>query len=114
MTLVRCPHCQPRMPKQKAPPRKLHKKTRMTPELRKYLTDWLHWAENGAPKHWRFRKGKSLCQTVPSSVFFELRMTLCKELGSSHAPFGKDFWNSGNCHLNPARLAWVRMMIEKG
>lgn len=33
----------------------------MTPELGKILSDWLKWAENGAPEHEYFNRWCGLC-----------------------------------------------------
>jgi len=92
----------------------------MTPELRKALSDWLKWAENGAPDNECFYRGFGLCVAVAFTGGMPLGEELeaifaAQGLGRSH-PFGKKAYNEGfdnkTMHLDPNRLAWVRAQLE--
>lgn len=83
----------------------------MTPALRQFLSDWLAWAEAGAPEHEVFVRFGGLCVAAPDDTRDELY-----DLFNDPYPFGgsKDYWERAeHCtqHENPARLAWVRQQL---
>lgn len=91
----------------------------MTPELRKALTDWLEWVEDGALPHGDFSRAFGLCTNVDSVAGYAARkelggMLLC-EFGDSCTPFGEDDYSfrrrQATQHECPKRLAWVRKVL---
>ena len=89
----------------------------MSPELLKYFSDWLTWAENGAPHEQPFSRKRGLCSNVPIDVDFELGALLEREFDAGTTyPFGGEArYNAdsfaGTHHLQPDRLAWVRAKL---
>jgi len=101
----------------------------MTPALRQFLTDWLAWAEAGAPEHPVFRRKSGLCMLAQifweeqpnSELVDDLQDALEASFGETHYPFGgaHEFhirMLDHTQHENPARLAWVRQQlgVEEG
>lgn len=97
----------------------------ITPALRAYLTDWLAWAEAGAPEHAGFSPHRGLCDDAPSDVVCDLREALEADFGALAVPFAtctpfdtpdREYWRdsaAGTHHTNPLRLAWVRAQLAK-
>lgn len=93
----------------------------MTPALRQFLSDWLAWAEAGAPEHPVFTRFWGLCFCAHKYGGVPLGIEIEIMSGPKRFPFGgpKDFqrrMDEGTQHLNPARLAWVRQQlgVEEG
>ena len=93
----------------------------ISPELRKFLSSWLDWAEN-PPRWWEFWRKRyipslGLCGNCPSDAYPDLRYFLRRETESPY-PFGGlgVFYRESDretLHLNPERLAWVRKMLGR-
>lgn len=89
----------------------------LSPELRKFLTDWLEWAENGAPDLRPFLRLLGLCSNAPENILEELQALFEREFGdNANYPFGgrAHYWSNLGArtqHLDPARLAWVRAKL---
>lgn len=93
-------------PKRRATPK-------ISPALRKFLSEWLAWAEAGGPNR-RFSNSAGLCVNSPVDVSDEL----ADLLGFESYPFGGESVyyeerDKGAIHKNPLRLAWVRKMLGK-
>lgn len=91
---------------------------RINPELERFLTDWLDWAEAGAPNgnphdfcdvaglcsncRWYFEGG------MLSPAWREL-----EALFDCGYPFGghDEYYSGRPHHTNPQRLAWVRAVL---
>ena len=98
----------------------------MTPELRQFLTEWLQWAEDGAPEHPSFDAKFGLCHNAEyfgaltsSRLSIDLEDEIFHLLGgrgSSPYPFGVEEYHQARIrstqHLNPKRLTWVREQLE--
>jgi hypothetical protein len=91
----------------------------VSPELRKHLTDWLHWAENRAPEGQPFSRAVGLCVNFHSfgrELGRELEhLLMLTAAGDDEYPFGiADYrereWRRTQ-HLCPKRLAWVREQL---
>lgn len=94
-----------------------------SPELKAFLTDWLHWAENGAAESEPYFRRVGLCTNA--SLFQAHAVYACVELReildtqfnerSVLFPFGEDAYTAaraaGTQHLDPDRLAWVRAQL---
>lgn len=96
----------------------------MTPELKKFLTDWYKWVIKGAPDQKPFTRNHGLCLNLLYSfkhknvesddLYDELYEVLRQDYGfDCNYPFGgKIRYNREHYreeqHLNPHRLAWVR------
>lgn len=91
----------------------------ITPALRAYLTDWLAWAEAGAPEHAEFSPHCGLCTNAPDDAAYDLRDVLVADFGDDDTPFStpdRPYWldaNNGTHHTNPRRLAWVRAKLAE-
>ena len=87
----------------------------MTPGLHKYLSDWLHWRDNGAPDGEPFCRMRGLCTQVPVECMNELEQLLERDFGKTFYPFGHDeYWERYKArtqHECPKRLAWVRKAL---
>lgn len=81
-------------------------------ELKTFLTNWLKWAENGAPEDEPYSRYYGLCCNAPGEVFLELLTVL----GDDY-PFGREEHDKRKVektqHLDPNRLAWVRATLEE-
>lgn len=100
----------------------------MSDELKAFYRAYLAWLEAGAPEGMPFLRGLGLCSSVPDVVTraysYDVRQEMkrqFREAGlNSTLPFNShpgatedlpnygDECNSGACHLNPKRIAWVR------
>lgn len=105
----------------------------MSETLKKFLSEWLAWAEAGAPEHEAFDRRYGLCadlgfwlteniMVIPDEeaddVEVEFGRLLSAEFGDEYMyPFGRvDYLvrgNNGTQHLNEARLAWARKQLGK-
>lgn len=95
----------------------------MSETLKKFLSEWLAWAELGAPEHKTFQPWSGLCYTLirwgaSSKVQCEFANLLIDTLDDDEYPFGgqKIFDHDNHnqtMHLNEARLAWVREQLGK-
>lgn len=90
----------------------------MTPQMRKFLTDWLEWAESGAPLgvfHSSF--GLCLCASFYGGIPLqrELRCMLVSDGLDRCFPFGEYeyeyYGDRCEMHLDPQRLDWVRSKV---
>lgn len=92
----------------------------MTPELKQFLTEWLAWAEAGAPEHGKF-SNYGLCNNSQNYLFSvgqELTSVLSADFSDNYDwPFNENLGEylrevrRSKVHLNPARLAWVRAKL---
>lgn len=87
----------------------------MSPELRHTLQAWIYWVAAGAPHKRPFRRDDSLCYVVDNRV--ELKNMFQADGLDTNYPFGevqtfRDWYNC-TCHLNQARVAWVRKVLQK-
>ena len=95
---------------------------RVSPELERFLRDWLDWAEAGAPDDnpHGFRGVAGLCVNCCWYFYGDVgRPAFLEQLGSMFKvgyPFGgRDEYYSGRPHhTNPQRLAWVRAVLAAG
>jgi hypothetical protein len=91
----------------------------ITPALRAYLTDWLAWAEAGAPEHDEFRPRFGLCTNARRRhrASADLRNALVADFGDeANHPFGglvRYMSEAEAHHTNPLRLAWVRAKLAE-
>lgn len=105
----------------------------MSETLKKFLAEWLEWAEAGAPEHEALDRSLGLCANlgfwvtenileIPGdmcdTVEAEFSALLVAEFGDNYMyPFGGDEYiqaaRLGTQHLNEARLAWVREQLGK-
>lgn len=91
---------------------------RISPELRRFLRDWLAWAEAGAPdgSPHDFCDVAGLCsnccwyfpEAVDHPAYFELT-----SMFKDGYPFGgcDEYYSGRPHHTNPQRLAWVRAVL---
>lgn len=90
-------------------------------ELRAYLADWLAWVERGAPEGEPYSRRFGVCGALGSypgqHLSREMDWVLRAQFGNRHLfPFcgpeesGREY-SEATKHLNPRRLAWVRMML---
>ncbi len=90
----------------------------LLPETRKFLREWLEWAENGAPECLVFRRHSGLC---PVASWYDdrnntsTRKDLERAFEHRSYPFGGAQYGkrcvSRTQHLDPNRLAWVRANV---
>lgn len=93
----------------------------MTNQMREFLSDWLHWAESGAPAHPAFTRHNGLCDAAYKTHGYAfdtvLKRLFCEDGLDPVYPFGeRDFWidhEDATQHLNADRLAWVRSKLEE-
>lgn len=87
-------------------------------ELRKFLSEWLAWAEADAPSHQVFDSRFGLCRNVEHySIYTNAYDELRELLGRDAYPFGGEviYWGERKAishHRNQFRLAWVRKTLE--
>ena len=93
--------------------------------LRAFLTDWLTWAEEGAPEpHRCFTRLSGLCSnalwwggTNHTTEYdaYDAREDLLALFGEDGYPFGREAFyersRNRTQHLDPNRLAWVRATL---
>lgn len=93
----------------------------MSPELRKFLAEWLEWAEAGAPEHPHFRRWCGLCKASEcwsreSYLRDELTLLFDRQGLDDTYPFGETSYRyareTERQHRSPTRLAWVRKQLE--
>lgn len=91
----------------------------MSPELRQRLTEWLVWAEAGAPDD-TFVPYWGLCSNMEyrQDLYYELVKILPRPRVGRDYPFGGEtVYNeearTSTMHKNEARLAWVRQALAK-
>lgn len=92
-----------------------------------FLTQWLHWVENGAGKHTVFNRTEGLCvlwmcwcvNYYPSRVFLPSYMKdiLAAEFKNPSFPFGGAPRYRYECahktmHQNELRIEWVKKMVK--
>lgn len=89
----------------------------MSPQLKQFLSDWLAWAEGGAPEGEPFNRAFGLCRSSRHYGVTEELTALFRAQGLNDAiPFGPDYWDRswpGTQHLCPKRLAWVRKQLAR-
>jgi hypothetical protein len=105
----------------------------MSEALKKFLSEWLEWAESGAQGHEAFDRSFGLCANLgfwltenildipweeADTAEREFGRLLHDEFGDEYMyPFGRvDYLvrgNNGTQHLNEARLAWARKQLGK-
>ena len=95
----------------------------MSPELRQFLTDWLAWAEAGAPPLQPFSRRSGLCSATHmasggSALQQELQALLLRYFGPTDFPFGGEARyhrdaSFGTQHENMLRVQWVRAVLER-
>ena len=83
--------------------------------LRTFLTDWLAWAEAGAPDHPVFFPEAGLCSNARwwgEEHGIGMNLAFMDIFGDEDYPFGVDAYNSAlpKCE-DPNRLAWVRAVL---
>ena len=87
----------------------------MSPELRHTLQAWIDWVDAGAPHNRPFHHGDSLCFIVDNTE--ELKEMFQLDGLDGTYPFGKEQtkrdWYECTCHLNQARVDWVRKVLQK-
>ena len=91
---------------------------RVSPELERFLRDWLDWAEAGAPDRnpHEFRAVAGLCSNCrwyfEDSMLSPARQEL-EALFEGGYPFGgpDEYYSGRPHHTNPQRLAWVRAVL---
>jgi len=92
-------------------------------ELKAFLTEWLAWAESGAPRHPIFTPKYGLCTNSMNwedhqteERFWNIHHEL-KALLIGTFPFGRKSYDSDEIretqHLNPQRLAWVKEQLRE-
>lgn len=91
--------------------------TKISPELRKFLREWLAWAEAGGPRHEVFSRSRGLCGCALvygyyAEICYQIRSEM-RDIFNCSYPFGGSstfFADEMNrtMHLNQLRLAWVR------
>lgn len=103
-------------------------------ELTKFYRDYLAWVESGAPEHPVFDRDSGLCLQINRYTNDDIGNELADELENQFIdaglcdtfPFnGGGVWFGGaglsnylaessahTCHLNEARMAWVRDHID--
>lgn len=95
----------------------------MSETLKMFLSEWLAWAEAGAPEHKTFHPWSGLCFMLirwgaSSKVQWEFSDLLIDTMGDDEYPFGGQYiFDQDNhnraMHLNEARLSWVREQLGK-
>lgn len=95
----------------------------MTPEVLAFLRDYAKWLDTGAPNGGPFDRNYGLCVNARDRVkdnYITFAEIFEKQgMADIHYPFNSSLWeyevekNRSLCHLNPARVAWVRRMIEE-
>lgn len=93
----------------------------ISPELRAYLADWLAWTERGAPEGEPYSRRFGVYNTLNSypekHLSREMGWVFQAQLGKHHLfPFcghkeSAREYTKATRHLDPRRLAWVRMML---
>lgn len=96
----------------------------MSPELKKFLTNWLEWVDQGAPEGKPFNREDGLCaSSAPNpghmALYFELKNLLFADFKDSDPgyPFGGAirYWedhDENTQHLNELRVEWVRRKLS--
>lgn len=92
----------------------------MSPLLRAFLSDWLAWAEAGAPDDDRLARHWGLCgNAIKNGVRRHLERLLETDFPDNASfPFGgstvyhRDAYRREH-HLNEERLAWVRAKLAE-
>ena len=91
-----------------------------SPELTQFYRDYAAWLDVGAPDLKPFMRHKGLCAnsaSYPDSMYREMIQQFLDAGLSDSQPFNdannpdNDYWaesGRGTCHLNPARIQWVR------
>lgn len=95
----------------------------MTPELKEYYQLYKEWLDNKAPEMEPFSRHKGIRQNLlmvlgadkPAAMELldEIQMDMLKERVHLTRSFGDSLeatlqeYESGTCHLNPKRIAWV-------
>ena len=94
---------------------------RVSPELERFLRDWLDWADAGAPTFnpHRFWAGVGLCincRRYFGGGMLTPEMQELEALFDGDYPFGGpvEYYSGGPHHTNPQRLAWVRAVLAAG
>lgn len=93
----------------------------ISPKLRVYLADWLAWTERGAPEDKPYSRRFGVCGALDSypgkHLSREMGWVLRAQFGNRHLfPFcgheeSAREYSEATKHLNPRRIAWVRMML---
>lgn len=90
----------------------------MKPELTKFLTDWLAWAEADDPRDHSFSGAIGLCSQCPEEYYTEFEALLARYFEGDVTPFngkadhGYDVETiEAKTHRNPYRLVWVRHVL---
>ena len=94
----------------------------MTPEVLAFLREYAAWLDSGAPKGKPFWRDMGLCGNATkllessyltfAGIFTAQGMDRNYPFNSSIRQFIREECE-GTCHLNHARVAWVRRMIEE-
>lgn len=109
--------------KKKAAPKK-RRAPKISPALRKFLSEWLAWAEAGGPENYLFNRSLGLCgASYLYSGSIKLRVELQEKLAESLRDFTNPFSGgyhgfevervNRTMHKNPLRLAWVRKTLGR-
>lgn len=92
----------------------------MSTSLLTFLTDWLSWAETGAPPNAIFDRAQGLCGNgyiYSVQVYCQLQDRFDREfLDDPEFPFNEnidDYTNELDKTLNLHRLEWVRRTIKE-
>lgn len=94
----------------------------LDPDLRAFLTDWLAWAEAGAPESPVFDASVGLCTNAQFWWYGKPLETACvvellEDVFAGKAwPFGPKAYGSfcidrNEAHLDPNRVGWVRAAL---
>lgn len=94
----------------------------MSPEMKRFLTEWLEWAEGESPEdtdHFRTISGLCFCARCYGGPVLEEELDGLFEAQSMCAayPFGKEAYrcalDEDAIHKDPNRLAWVRKQLGR-
>lgn len=95
----------------------------MSPQLRRFLADWLAWATTGAPNEKPFSRHRGLCWNARHNVGWDTETELCdilfREFMDMAYPFNPiegeyaRLNREGKQHLHQPRLDWVLKKLEE-
>ena len=89
----------------------------LSKELRAFLTEWLAWADAGAPEHPTFWDGAGLCSNLRwFTDDYATRLELSALFDGDITPFGHESYFGTyrrRQSKDPKRLAWVRGVLAE-